>query len=217
MNNIKKFLAAVLATTMVFAVGCSEEESSSEAKVVYYDDSNEYTQEAEAYENSDGEVVAEDRIAENVKATPVKKGESAELGTMNVEFVDVYSAGIIESSDMGGEYNYNREVIAVSCNLTNNSDATESVTAFDFVVKYLDGDETELYTGSEAMLGAQEKITDIESFNSDVEPGSSLSGYAAFAVYSEWETMTIYYNPTDDDKNEAISFEITRDMVQQLG
>lgn len=216
-DKVKRVASVLMALTLVTAVGCGEDRSSSDANVVYYDESNEYTQEVEGYENDKGDVVAEDRIIENIVSTPISKGESKDLGTATVEFTEVYSAGIIAASDQGAEYNYNREVIVLECNLKNNSGEPVNFSSYDFVVKGLDGDETELYTGAEAMLCAQEKLPELESFNSEVAPGETLPGYAAFAVYSDWETLTIYYNPINDDNNEAIAFDITRDMVQNLG
>lgn len=217
MNRIKKAFSVLCTATMILAVGCEEKETSSVTKVNYFGGENQYTQAAEAYENVNGEVVEQDRIAEFITTTPVSKGNASELQGMNIKFNEIYSTGVIKASDMGGEFNYDREVLAIACDITNNTGEACDVNAFDFVVKFLDGDETEIYTGMEAMLSAQEKITDIESFNSTVEAGETLTGYAAFGIYSEWETVTILYNPAGDDNNEAISFEITRDMVKTLG
>lgn len=214
MKNIKKILAVVSSAAIVFAAGCSQKKSgSTENNVVYYDNSNEYSQSAEGVENARGEIIREEDRAENIPTIPANIGENAEIGGMDVKITDVYDVGIIESNE--DTVNYDKQVMAVVCEITNNTDTEQTVNAFDFKVQLIDGEYTDITTDLSAMTKAQKKISDMESLNAKLQPGETVSGYVPFAVYSRWKTLSVYYNPSDNNgSKDSLAFEITRDMVE---
>lgn len=211
MKNIKMLLAVLSSAALVFAGGCGEKKEGTSNNIVYYDSSNSYSQEAEGYENSSGEVVDEKDLIENIPTTPVSLGENAELSGFDIKITNVYNAGLLESDQY---HNYDRQVVVVVYEVTNNNSEDMDVTAFDMSIRYMDGEETKITTSMEAMLKADEKMADIESLNATLKPGETIKGYTAFSIYPRWDNLTVYYNPQNSDNNDSLAFEITKDMLE---
>lgn len=211
MAKIRRILAVVSTAVMVFSVGCREKSNSTENNVVYYDSSNEYSQDIEGVENEEGDVVKEEELIENIPTIPCRLNDVAEVSGVGVKMLNVYDVGILKANDF---YNYDRQVIAVVCEITNNTDAPINVNSFDMNIEYLDGDKTNVTTGTQSMLVAQEKITDMEQFNSEVQPGQTVKGYVSYAVYSRWESLSLYYTPSFAGNNTAVVLDVTSDMVE---
>lgn len=211
MKNIKMLIAFLSSAAMVLAVGCGEKNESSNNNIVYYDSSNTYSQAAEGYENSEGDVVKEEELIENIPTTLVNIGENAELSGLDIKLTNVYDAGIIEADE---NFNFDRQVVVMVYEVTNNTSEETDVSAFDMTICYLDGEETSISTGMEAMLKAGERLPDMESLNATLKPGETIKGYSAFAVYSRWESLTAYYNPVNSDTTDSLTFEVTKDMIE---
>lgn len=211
MKNIKILLAVLSSAALVFVGGCGENKGSTGNNIVYYDSSNSYSQSAEGVENSRGEIVREEEKPENIPTIPANIGENAELAGMDVKITNVYDAGIIEAGDTA---NYDKQVVAVVCEITNNTDTEQLVNVFDFKVKLIDGEYTDIMTDLSALTQAQKKISSMESLNVTLQPGETVTGYAPFAVYSRWETLSVYYKPAQTDSEEVLAFEISKDMVE---
>lgn len=213
MKNIKKTLAVCSAVTLIFSAGCSDKRNVTENGIVYYDSSkNEYIQQTEGMENSEGQVVPQDELIENIPTEPAQKGDKSEISGLDVTLTDIYDVGIIKANQV----NYDRQVVAFVFEITNNTESEIEVNSFDINVEYIDGEKITVTTGVEAMLKAAEKIKDTESLNSVLKPGETVKGYSAIGVYSYWETMTVYYTPKGTGKNEALTFDITKDAIKEL-
>lgn len=213
MKNIKTMLAVFSSAVLVFAAGCSEKRESAGNNIVYYNDSNTYSQAAEGVENSSGNVIKEENLIENIPTTPIEIGNNAELSGLDFKFTNVYNAGTLKANE---NYNYDKQVLVVVCEIKNNLSEDIDINAFDMKIRFIDGEETYIMTDVEAMLQAGEKIRDIESLNTTLEPGQSVKGYAALAVYSRWDSLTVYFSPENIDVNDALAFDITKDMVENL-
>ncbi len=213
MKNTRKILASISAVCLAFSVGCGEKKSGSDNSVIYYDNSNEYSQAAEGFEDSQGQIVKEEDLIENLPTTPAKMGEVAQLGGVDIKLEKVYDIGIIKEGEI---FNYDRKVIAIVYEITNNTDTDIVANSFDLNLQYMDGEQVTVMSGVESMLRAQEKITDIDMFNSTIKPGETLKGYTPLAFYSRWENITVYYTPHFYEGKDAVSFDISKDMLEVL-
>lgn len=212
MKNIKMLIALFSSAALAFAGGCAEKKENTSNNIVYYDSSNSYSQAAEGYENSSGDIVKEEELIENVPTTPANLGENAELSGFGIKVTNVYDAGMIKANQ---NFNFDRQVVVLVYEVTNNNSEAMEVNSFDMKVRYMDGEETNIMTGVEAMLKADEIITDIESLNTTLKPGETIKGYSAFAVYSEWENLTVYYCPQSAGNNNSLTFDLTKDMLEE--
>ncbi len=210
-SKVKRVLAVVSATVMVLSVGCGKKSNSTENSVIYYDSSNEYSQAAEGVESDNGAIVDEAELIENIPTIACNLNDKVNISGIDVKPVNVYDVGTLKADDI---YNYDRQIIAVVCEITNNTNDTVKVNGFDMNVEYIDGDKTNITTGAQSMFLAQEKLSDIQSFNTEVKPGETVKGYVSYAVYSRWESLSIYYTPTHTNNNEAVVLNVTSDMVE---
>lgn len=213
MKNIRILLAAVSVAAIALSVGCNEKKST-ENSVIYYDNDNSYSQEVEGYENSQGEVVNKEDLIQNVPTTPVEVGDDAQISGVDVKLTNIYNAGLLEADR--GAIKFDRDALVFVCEITNNTDQEMEVTAFDWSVQVLDGEYTKVTPGVDAIMLAEEKVSDMESLNHTLQPGETCKGYAAIGIYSEWQSLTVYYKPAGSQSNASLSFDITRDMVENI-
>lgn len=213
LKNIRILLAAVSVAAVMLSAGCSEKKST-ENKVIYYDKDNSYSQEVEGYENSEGDIVKKEELIQNVPTTPAEVGADAQISGVDVKLTNIYNAGLLNAAD--GVIKFDRDALVFVCEITNNTDQEMEVTAFDWSVQVLDGEYTKIIPGIDAIMLAEEKMSDMESLNQTLKPGETCTGYAAIGVYSEWQSITLYYKPAESQSNASLSFDITKDMVEEL-
>lgn len=213
MKKVKIMLAAVSAVTLIFTAGCAEKKDSTGNNIVYYDDSNAYSQAIEGVEDYEGNVVKEEDLIENVPTTPAKINQVEQIGGVDINVLNIYDLGIIKAHDF---INYDRQAIALICEITNNTDEEIDVNSFDMQIEYMEGERSKITTCMESTLRAMETISDLESFNTTIAPGETIKGYSAFAVYQRWESLTFYYTPTSYEGEDALTYDVTRDMVQKF-
>lgn len=212
MNKSKKILAGLSAVVMAFSVGCGGKSNSTENSVVYYDDSNSYAQNAEGVDNNGNEGNVQEATSNPIPTIAMNINDKIDVSGVDVKVLNVYDVGTLESDT---SYNYDRQALAFVCELTNNTDAEIKVNSFDMAIEYLDGEQIQFTTNAQAMMKAMEKITDIKMFNETVvAPGQTVKGYVPFAVYSRWETLTMYYEPSFLAEECAVSVDVTKDRVE---
>lgn len=211
MEKLKKILSVLSAIMLVMSTGCGKKDDNIK-KITYYDESNPYSQKAEGVEDSDGESYNEDSAIENITTIPAKLNEKTDLSGINVTLKNVYNAGEIESMQNPG---LKKQVLAFNCDITNNTDSEITVNSFNFTIRYVDGESGYIETGMHELMAAGRKITGINTLNDEIQPGKSVSGYAPLSVQPNWETITVYFQPLNSKIKDAISFEITKDQIEE--
>lgn len=211
LKNLKKILAVLSAVTLVTLTGCGKKNDNSN-KITYYDASNPYSQKAEGVDSSGGKSYDENTAAENISTIPAKLNENIDLSGINITLKNVYNAGETETGENPG---YKKQVLALNCDITNNTDSKITVNSFNFSIRYIDGESVLIETGMREIMTAGRKITNINQLNSEIAPGKTVSGFASLSVEPDWETITIYFTPLNAKTNNAVTFEITKDQIEE--
>lgn len=212
MKKFKAFTAVFASLVLITAVGCEEKKGGGDS-IVYYNSQNQYSQAAEGYEDSQGAVIPENEKIENIPTIAASRGEKAELSGIDITITDVIDAGIMKSGE--DTVNFDRQAVAVVCEVTNNTSEEMSVNALDFEIRYMDGEETMIVMDAQAMMAAMDNIKDYESLNAVLKPGETVTGYAAFGIYSRWESFTVYFKPDSMEAPDSVAVNVTRDMVSE--
>lgn len=210
MKKIKRISAVSAALCLIFAAGCGDKNNNTQNSVIFYDNSNSYSQAAEGYENSKGDFVKNENLLENIPTTPGKLNEPAAINGIEVKITKVYNVGMLSADDMIPE----RQVLAFVVEVTNNTDAPIEENYFNLCIRYIDGEEVEVTPGVREVMLASDNIPDVEPLGGTIEPGQTLTGFAPFALYKEWQNLCVYFTPQHFGVKDSVSFEITKDMME---
>lgn len=200
MKNIKfKVVSVAMLAMMVMLCGCNKiDESSSENKVVYYDDSN-------VYENPNDK--KEETLPQGTEVT-ANCGEETEIADCTVKFKEMLYIG---TTDYAG---YPRALYAGVFEVANNgSEAVDTSSIANFVMTVDGTDITDGMSGV-AAVRATKMLSDLTMLPEEVAAGESVVGFVTFETMPDWESAVISYMPGYGDGNyDRVSYTINAEDV----
>lgn len=198
MNKFIKIISAVSVIALSAALcGCADSGSSSENKVVMYDDSN-------SYENPN------DKLAET--KPPAEKTEGV-MGT-ETAFKDC-KINLVKVMNIG-EDDENTSYCAAIFEISNSGTEPLEVSSLgDFIIQP-DGEEEVKGLSAMGSTIASYALPDMQIFSEPIQPGESAEGYIAFPVSQNWESLTISYCPQyNNDNGDCVVYTVTPDMITE--
>ncbi|MGN0613980.1 MAG: DUF4352 domain-containing protein [Porcipelethomonas sp.] len=206
-----KYIIAVLSAVVISAsfTGCSDtkdDSSESSSNIIYYNDSNSYT-------DPQQDAIDEANARANAVTVPGKINESASVGECVINARRAVSLGERRISAASDDM---CEIITVELEVTNNTQETMHVSSLgDFSVS-IDGANPIAGLDISACTVAAKTVDGFETFDFDIEPGNSASGYIAFSAASGWSNIEIKYTPLEDQGNyDSVVYTVTPDMVER--
>ena len=205
MKKLKYIIAIMAAITITASFsGCDNDEKSDNSNnVVYYDEKNEYVAPEDA----------EKKARENAVIETAELNQKAELSGRTLAAKKVVSLGVRPADAV---YDYSADMLAIEIELTNNTEETLNISALNDFYISIDGAPEELGFSMQTTLAATKLIEDYQSFDFDVEPGQTVSGYVTLEAKTGWKEVKLSYTPLVEDMNfDAVVYTITPDMITE--
>ncbi|MCM1226733.1 MAG: hypothetical protein NC320_04820 [Clostridium sp.] len=209
MKITRKTIAVFSALSIIFVCGC-EKNNASPNSIVYYDNDAPYSQSAEKIEANDSDNFSEKEYEISFPTVPANINEPAEVSGISVNLTNVYDVGILEKSII---YDTQKQVLAFVFEITNNSDTDIEVNSLNLSLNILDGETTNIIPDVFGMNHSQKQISDIKLLDGIVKPGETVKGFSPISIDPKWNSCSVYYNNSALE-NTAVSFDITKDMVE---
>lgn len=206
MKNLKYIIAFMAALTITASFsGCSEDKDSSNSnEVVFYDESsNEYVAPEDV----------ESAAKENAVTAAAEISKEIEVVGCSVTAKRIIPLGIRLKDDI---YDYDADMYAVEIEFTNNTQETlRACAAEDFYIS-VDGSNEVIGMNLNADLTATKTIENYKTFDYEVAPGETVSGYVTFEAKTGWKEVKMSYIPLVENMNyDAVLYTITPDMITE--
>lgn len=209
MKITRKTIAVFSALSIIFVCGC-EKDNGSPNNIVYYDNDAPYSQSAEKIEANDNDNFSEKELKITFPTVPASINEPAEVLGISVNLTNIYDMGILENNII---YDTQKQILAFVFEITNNSDSDIEVNSLNLSLNILNGETTNIIPDIFGINHSQKKLSEIKILEGTVKPGETVKGFSPISIDPKWNSISIYYN-NDALEDTAVSFDITKDMVE---